>query len=476
MTEIRDHLFARRFATGVPVGVVSVLLVTYGVGVVALFASGRVAIFQAGLFLGAPLVVAVALLRPEWMILLLVALPPSLSSVPPMQMVAIMLVTLFGFLLQGGLRLGLKTGIYPLVGIIALAMLMRADTSGPATVAADTMLKFLVYYSLLMLVAFHAVAYERIGIDAVVNALVLGIVCTAILQPFVDNVSSFQSISRISRHPYGGPFANLAVIGFGVTYIRFSLSRWAGGRPRALDPLLMFVFVCVTAFGYNRAAWIAGLAIFALVSKWTGKKSFWIVTSLLAALALTVPVVEEAVFAGGSIDLSDPDELVQLTSGRSVLWGYLWERGAEAVPFGNGWGYVWSLTSVGIFGVEGVFTTQENAFIYPHNDFLYLFVELGFIGLGLLVAYWLLLVRKIRLLSRSPNESARYGAKVLIPVVLIMFFLQLFANGLSVRFVAERFFIAAGLLFGLHYVAQQSELRTFASTSGLRSPRGAERG
>jgi O-antigen ligase len=113
---------------------------------------------------------------------------------------------------------------------------------------------------------------------------------------------------------------------------------------------------------------------------------------------------------------------------------------------------MWSLTPTDIFGFENVFVTQENAFIFAHNDFIFLFVELGIIGLGLLIAFWLHLFRKIRALSRSHSESTRYRVRVVIPIIVVMFFVQLFDNGFAIRFVAERFFIAAGLVFGMQFV------------------------
>ncbi len=60
---------------------------------------------------------------------------------------------------------------------------------------------------------------------------------------------------------------------------------------------------------------------------------------------------------GGSTRIADVT-LAQVTTGRSVLWGKLWRRGADALPFGNGWGYTWSLTSTELFGFEGVFGAE----------------------------------------------------------------------------------------------------------------------
>ena len=195
------------------------------IGVVALFASGRMSLSQAELLLGVPVVLAVAVLRPEWVILGLVAIPPSVTfSIPPMQMIAITLVALFGFLLQGRLQLGLKTGVYPLVGIIALALVMNADVSADARATGDAMLKFLIYYALLMLVAFQAYSNGRMRIDTFVKALLLGIVATTVLQPFLSG----QSFYAINQTPFRGQFAYLATMGFGVTYVRVALRRSEG--------------------------------------------------------------------------------------------------------------------------------------------------------------------------------------------------------------------------------------------------------
>jgi hypothetical protein len=436
---------------GVPVGLVSILLLVYGLGVVALFSTGRVGLVLAITFLAVPVAALLAVVRPEWILLLVVLIPPSLMDlIPPLQMIAVLLVALFGFLLQGRLHLGVRTGIYPFVGIIAMAIAMKADTPADATAFADTLLKHLVYYTLLMLAAFQAKANERLRVDSFVDALLWGVVGAAILQPFLG-------LSGFLRNPYAGPFANLAVIGFGVAYVRSSLSPSIGRRRSAWDGLLMIAFLGLTIASYNRAAFITALLSFALVSLWTGRKSIWIVASLVVALGLTIPAVGEAIAPGGSIDIRDQQTLDQITSGRSVLWEDLWKRGVEAMPFGNGWGYEWGLTSVDIFGFEGEFTTGDSKFIYPHNDFLFLFVELGVIGLGFLVVFWFQLLRRFRVLSRASDRFVRYDARILAPILVLMFFLQAFANGLSLRFVAERFFIAAGLICGMHFVMRQPQ-------------------
>jgi O-antigen ligase len=211
----------------------------------------------------------------------------------------------------------------------------------------------------------------------------------------------------------------------------------------------MSVFLFLTMISFVRAAWIAALLIIALVSRWTRRKAIWTVMLLLVVFALTVPTVREEILPSGSTEFSNPEILSHVTTGRTTLWGELWERGIDALPSGQGWGYVWSLTPEQLFGIEGVFTTGGNPFVYVHNDFLYLFVELGIAGIALLVLFWVQLAWNIVRLSRSSDESVRYDVRVLVPIVIVMFFVQLVDNGFAIRFVGERFFAAAGLIFGL---------------------------
>jgi O-antigen ligase len=139
---------------------------------------------------------------------------------------------------------------------------------------------------------------------------------------------------------------------------------------------------------------------------------------------------------------------------------------------------MWSLTPNDIFGIEGVFVTQENQFIFAHNDFLYLFVELGILGVGLLVVFWLHLFRSIRRLSRSPDALTRYRVRVLIPIIVVMLLVQLFDNGFAIRFVAERFFIAAGLVFGMWFTERMrqrsmgADSRSLDTSQGIAAPEG----
>ena len=447
-----NRFLTPKIATEVPARILMASMVLYCVGVVTLSASGRLPLPRASLFLALPLILGVAVLRPEWTILIVVVLPPAMT--PPGQATTlIMVAALFGFLLQGRVRLGPTTGVYPLLAIIALAVAHMFEAPAATTTTADAALQTLSNYALLILVAFHAAAIGRLRIDTFINALLVGCVVAAVSQPWISKIESFGALTLT---PFHGPSAYLAVMGFGVSYVRLSLDRSADRRQSLLDAFLMFAFLFFTVISYNRTAWIAGLSIFVLVSMWTSKKSFWIVSSLLLVLALMVPVVGERILPGGLAGISEPERLAEVTTGRSDLWEELWERGADTPLVGQGWGYVSSL-SWGDLGLGGLSTERQDSGILAHNDFLYLFVELGIIGFGLMVAYWINLLRATRLLSRSRNESTRYAVRVLVPVTITMFFVQLFANGFAIPSVAGRFFIAGGLVFGQQYIIRQSE-------------------
>jgi O-antigen ligase len=462
---INQRFALRRSAAPLLIELVSVLAAVYCLGVVAVVTSGRVDLTTGASLLIMPVAIGLSLVRPEWMILAFVAIPPQvLSARPPLQLVAAALLPLFGFLIQDRLHLGIKTGVVPLFAIIVLALIVKAHTTDEAMLAAETMTKLLVFYALIMLAGFHSALRDRLRVDAFINALLVGITLGAVLEPFVQS----RAFESITQNPYGSHFSYLAVMGFGVTYVRISLRRWADQRSSPVDALLMVAFLALTVMSYSRATWMAGLLMFALVAVWTGRKAFWVVLAISALLALTVPVVGERILPSGSIS-TNPDTLALVTTGRSVLWGKLWRIGSDALPFGNGWGMVESLSSTDLFGIATEFNQGESSFVYPHNDFVYLFVQFGIVGFVVLILYWLDLFRRIRSLAHS-DLNTRYSVRLLVPIVVVMLFVQLFDNGFAIVEVATRFFIAAGFVFGLAFARGEEGVREIEGSGGADVP------
>ena len=447
----RRHPGTSRFRGSARDALLLLGLFGYGVTVTALLATGHLFLSQAGALLVGPIAFVVGLLRPEWLLLGLLALPYQfLDSTSPKYLTYVLVWALVGFLLDQGITLRLRTGVYPLLGIIIFAAIHKADVSPEASTFAASIWTLLVYYAALMLLGFHASRSGRLHIDLVVNALLIGVAASALLQPFISTLGGVGT--SLFGNPWGGKFEYIAVIGFGVAYTRAALKKAAGIAHGPWDRRLAFLFLPLIVMGYGRAGWIAALVITALVSLWTRRKSFWVAAVLVVVIALTIPVFRERVLPTEGTSLSGNAALAKLTTGRWPLWVFLWDRSITALPQGHGFGYEWSLTSTQIFHSPNQFGSGKPGSngIFPHNDFLYLFSELGIFGAGLLILQWAYLFFTIRRLSgRGRYDYAGYGARVLTPVLLVMLFVQLFDNGFTIRVVAEHFYLVAGVICGL---------------------------
>jgi hypothetical protein len=161
---------------------------------------------------------------------------------------------------------------------------------------------------------------------------------------------------------------------------------------------------------------------------------------------LAVPVARDRVVPN--------DEQAQgggFTTGRLELWTRLWNKEIEpALPWGNGFGHTLSLTSQDIFGEGSTsFATSEGStFVYPHNDVIYLMVELGLLGVSLLVIFWGQLVSAFRLASHSTGANQPY-VQVLGGVLITAFVAQFVGSLLLFTALATPFFVAAGFVFGV---------------------------
>lgn len=249
-----------------------------------------------------------------------------------------------------------------------------------------------------------------------VNALLAGIVGSVLLAPFV----SLTQVRFTASEPFLTTFEYLFVMMFGLTYMRSSLRRSSGLAALPIDKALMWISIPLIVFGLARTGWIAAMVIVAMASMWTRRKAVWVVVPLVALTVLTVPVFRERVLS--SVDTGGgfgAEALSKLSTGRWPLWVYLWDRGSDALPAGNGFGFEWSLSSEEVFGFAGDFESESSVFIFPHDDFIYLFVELGIVGAVLLLIQWVQVLRATRYLSGRGRESfAQYGARVLTPVIV----------------------------------------------------------
>ena len=205
------------------------------------------------------------------------------------------------------------------------------------------------------------------------------------------------------------------------------------------------VFSVLASIGFGRAAWIAGLLVFALVSM-DGQEGLLGRLLLLLVLVLTVPIVGERVLpevlptsrtcnacSGDDWSFGALGGAVEERSRCPAVWEWL---GFHLVPYLGQ-----------IFGFGGQFGLG-NPTLLPTQR----------LPVPLCGAWnpgsWTTGRSFGSIFSARSGvchvvATSRYDVRVLLPVIMVMFLVQLFDNGFAIRFVAERFFISAGLVFGM---------------------------
>ncbi|HEU5207802.1 MAG TPA: O-antigen ligase family protein, partial [Longimicrobiales bacterium] len=92
----------------------------------------------------------------------------------------------------------------------------------------------------------------------------------------------------------------------------------------------------------------------------------------------------------------------QFTSGRAILWVIVANAGMSEPLFGHGTGNVMLLLGRSLSGDV----------LFPHNEFLRLFYDGGFIGAGLLAACWIgRATRHLRGLNRTRRRDSRIAMR-----------------------------------------------------------------
>ena len=453
-----------------PGSLIQIAILVFSVAIVALYSYGTLTLPLTLAILATPVLI-VAAADATRLVLLLVAVPPGLILSTPGVSVRILSVLLVGALvmqgvLHGRLHFGLKSGAAPLLLLIAMTVVHRADLSFGASQAAVGFFDSLIYYVLLMLVTYNATRYARLAARHLIVAIIIGVVGTAlafVVQTFVAgggvNLQDPSSIPNPGLLFHRTHFGYLVAIGFCLTFaqlIQHSRDQ-AILRSRPLLTALSGFLLVVTALSQTRGAWLA-VAITVLVVAWLNdRRGYWLIVPLALLLLLIIPVGKERLLSDVTSGLGNAIASGELATGRVALWRPLWDHSTSALPWGNGFGHMWTLTSEELFGFSGQFVTPGNTFVYPHNDFLFWFLELGVVGVGLVIVFWTDLLRKIVLLLRSSAEHNRRTVMVLMTIPITMLVAELVDNGIFIRAIAERFFVVAGFVFAMGALALGSQ-------------------
>jgi hypothetical protein len=424
------------------------------IGVIALHSAGWITFGQAAAALFMPLLLIATGFRPAWLVLLLIGIPPFLlSPLGPTPLILLALGTLIAQLVvRGTVYLDWRSGLLPLGLLVAAALVFPADVSSEAASIATGFLRFFIYYLVISAVSYNAARLGDLRANQLANALLLGLVGTALVKLAVTGLAppAHPSVSTPAAELYSGRlFAYLAVLGFSVSFTRWLLRR-SEGNPSTFDLALAVFFSVMIASSLVRGAWISALLVVVIIAGYMGRRSYWLLLPLAVAVVLAVPVARERITPSTS-----PQG--DITTGRWLLWTTLWEdHVSPALPGGNGFGYASSLTSNKLFGytafvVEG---GRADLSVSPHNDFLFWMLEFGIWGLVLWLLFWIHLMTSTRWLIRKGTD--RTIPLLFIGILVTMFISQLVNGTFFSPALSERFFVVSGFLFGARAAAARS--------------------
>jgi hypothetical protein len=429
-------------------------VIVFTIAAAVLYGSGQLDATTGGYLLLFPLLV-LAVAKPAWLVIALVAIPAAFTGSASVTGLTILLV--FALVIHvgryGSLSLGFTSGLLPVIILLAMSHLFPADIGNTAAVVRDGFLKNLSLGVTLAILSFSLVRTGHLTVRQLVPALLIGVGATAIALLVVGGPSSLierSSLDTGAGVALQGHFGYLSAMAFIVSLAWAAIDE-DGGVDRSIRWMIVAFFASTTAVALVRGAWLASLIGLFFVSRRTGNlKYLWVLPGLLSLLLL-LPVARDRLVGeftqGGGV--AESFTTGQAGTGRWGLWTRLYDEAKTEPVAGHGSGFAFTLDSRSLFGFAGHFVAVQDAFVYPHNEFLFWMLDFGLIGAALYLAFWLALRASYKLLITHPEEGARRDALLLAGVLTTMLIAGLVANGIFIRPLAERFFVAAGALFAL---------------------------
>ena len=426
------------------------VLIVSTLGVTALLARGRLGVTDAIFLVAAPWAFLAAAFKPDWLLIGLIALPASVTaSVQTSRALLLVGVALAALLItRQRVTLGFRTGLAALVIVVIAGHLFQASVGEDASAVNRGAMLHLTYYILLALLAFNLAVLGELHGGALGAALVLGVMSTLIVGLAGYENAWFEGGLGIITHSY---LAYMAAAALGVSLARLFMAQDVAGR-RLGDFLITGILLALVVLSVVRAAWIAAAITFALIASRTRRRAYVLILMAAIALALLTPTARQEISRSESGNIVGQLRTGEITTGRWELWLGLWERAQPALPWGNGFGYMWSLSSEDLLGTSGQFGSEESGVVAPHNDFVYLLVEFGIAGVLLLLLFWVQLFRARSLVSDSEDPLLRQSGSLLLGMIITGLMVALVDDVFAVRPFAERFFPVAGFIFGLAQV------------------------
>jgi O-antigen ligase len=334
---------------------------------------------------------------------------------------------------------------YQLLPIIVIAVVYissgaaenQLQVTGRTREAAWILLSIPVYFTLSYSLVLSAVS-PRVVFRYALFASLLGLLCTAflgLLQSFTI-VEEFQSAPGLGMMGHRNHYGYACSIGYLISYALSLIYIEERSRLRIVLLFIALFFVFCVAISLSRGAWVIAALLsiyFALMAR-----------SVLSFVMLLVIVVLSVIIYTTNPEISERFYSHDFSSGRFYLWDMLLPVTLDEWFFGQGAGFMWSLTQYDV-SQWGGYISESNDSIYAHNDFLFLLVEVG-LFLPLLWLLFLLTLVKVAITgirSRGTISESRVSGLLIVGVCLFLLVSQSFD---TVFFGTRNIFIAVALL------------------------------
>lgn len=422
-------------------------------GAVVLVSTGRLDLLDGVVIAAAPWVVLAAVFRPDLLLLVFIAAPASFTAdIQPGRIMLLVGISLVALLVtRRAFSLGLGTGLAALVAWNVAGHAFTSDVAADALKVNQVVMFNLTYYILWALLAFNLAILGELDGRLVGAALIMSVGTTLVVGLAGYGGAWFEEGWEIVTKGYLGP---MVVAALGVSLARVVMVEVAS-RKRLGDVAAIAVLLSLTIVSQSRAVWISTVILIPLLTFRLGRRGYSLLLVGLIVVVLVTPTARQAISRSESGDVLAGLRTGEITTGRWGVWTELWERGVHALPWGNGFGYVWSLSSEELTGSPGQFESDESGVVPPHNDFVYLFAEFGVAGIFLFLFFWMNLFQAHRVVTDSEDPLLRVSASLLLGALVSGLVVSLTDDLFAIRPLAERFFPVFGFMLGLKVVERR---------------------
>lgn len=398
------------------------------------------------------------------MLLAVIALPPVVlerGGVSPLFVSALLapIVLLHGLRGGVGARL-LTTGFLGVLIILFGALLHPAAGVAPAAdLARAGMTHSLLSYAMLCMAAYVLRSTGALRTVTVIRVLLLSAAAVAVVyivqaqgSPGRLLLNGSDAIANPGLLGHRTHFGYFMALGFVVAFGRLvTMERRSIG-----DHALAFFFLGLALASFTRGAWVIVAATVAVVPFVRGVRGWALLIPAPLLFISSAAVFRDRAFGDVSGGLRNSISSGSFGTNRAQLWQALIEKFLD-LPWGRGWGTMWTVTPEQLVGMPGVFVSGGSPFVYAHNDFLFMAIELGFVGLSAFVLFWLDLLRRTAALLQGRALALRREGALLVGPLAVMLVAELFDNGLAMRGLADRFFVLTGILFAISAASRRME-------------------